>query len=143
MKITATREDYLRAIYLLREEVANSSKVEKKVRGIDLAQYLGLAKSTVSERLKELLAAKWILENAKGDLVLSKSGDQLAHRLTYRHRIIEVFLSKTLGMASSKLHEEAHKLEHSFSDEVIGKLAHFLGNPKHCPHGKPIEVPVG
>ena len=63
MKLTATKEDYLRAIYLLREEQKTASKSEIKVRGIDIAKTMGLAKSTVSERLKELLADRWILEN--------------------------------------------------------------------------------
>ncbi len=141
VKLTATREDYLRAIYLLHEEDTSTPENPSRVRGIDLAKYLGLAKSTVSERLKELLKAKWVLENEKGDLILSKSGHKLASRLTYRHRIIEVFLSKTLGLLNSKLHEEAHKLEHSFSDEVIDRLAIFLNHPASCPHGRPILLP--
>ncbi len=133
MKITATREDYIRALYILGEEEA-----VKKIRAVDLAKSLGLAKSTISERLKELTIGNLVQEKTDGSLTLTRRGSKIGSRLTFRHRIIEVFLHQTLKVDQNKLHEEAHKLEHAFSDEVVLRLAHHLGNPEVCPHGKKI-----
>ncbi|HSR88848.1 MAG TPA: metal-dependent transcriptional regulator [Candidatus Udaeobacter sp.] len=130
-KITQTREDYLRAIYRFSEQGVH-------VRIIDIANNLGLARSTVSERIKDLQLAKLVKPNQNEGIVLTPKGDLLGRQLTYKHRLIEVFLNKTLGIDAKKVHAEAHKLEHAFSDEVIGRLAKFLGNPTQDPHGEKI-----
>ncbi|TSC84714.1 MAG: putative metal-dependent transcriptional regulator SloR [Parcubacteria group bacterium Gr01-1014_13] len=131
-RITPTREDYLRAIYRF-------SQKDTRVRIIDIARNLNLARSTVSERVQDLKNANFIKsgQNEEG-IVLSKKGLLLARQLTYKHRLIEVFLHKVLHMDAKKVHAEAHKLEHAFSDEVIARLAKFLGNPKKDPHGEKI-----
>lgn len=131
-RITPTREDYLRAIYKFSEQGIY-------VRIIDIAKNLGLARSTVSERIKDLQNAKFIKPNRDGGIVLTTKGNSLAKQLTYKHRLIEVFLNKTLGIDAKNVHVEAHKLEHAFSDEVIKRLAKFLGNPTKDPHGEKIS----
>ena len=131
-RITPTREDYLRAIYRF-------SGQDTRVRIIDIARYLRLARSTVSERVQDLKNANFIKSGQSEEgIVLSKKGLLLARQLTYKHRLIEVFLHKVLRMDAKKVHEEAHKLEHAFSDEVTVRLAKFLGNPTRDPHGKKI-----
>jgi DtxR family Mn-dependent transcriptional regulator len=131
-RITPTREDYIRSIYRFSEQ-------DTRVRVIDIARYLRLARSTVSERVRDLKNASFIKssQNEEG-IVLSKKGLLLARKLTYKHRLIEVFLHKVLHMDVKKVHVEAHKLEHAFSDEVIARLAKFLGNPTRDPHGAKI-----
>ncbi len=131
-RITPTREDYLRAIYRFAEQGV-------RVRVIDIARYLRLARSTVSERIKDLELAKFIKPNRDAGIALTQKGFLLSKRLTYKHRLIEVFLNKILRIDSKKVHAEAHKLEHAFSDEVIARLAKFLGNPTKDPHGEKIS----
>ena len=130
--ITPTREDYVRAIYRFSEQ-------DTRVRVIDIARCMNLARSTVSERVQDLKNANFIKssKNEEG-IVLSKKGLLLARQLTYKHRLIEVFLHKILGMDAKNVHAEAHKLEHAFSDEVTSRLAKFLCNPKQDPHGEKI-----
>lgn len=133
--VNATREDYIRAIYLLG---ANSP-----VGVTDIATRLNLSKSTVSERVKALVADGLVKSAPYGEVTLTKAGEKVAVILTYKHRLLEVFLHKTLGMHEDSVHEEAEKLEHAVSDEVIQKLAKFLGYPTSDPHGTPIETPEG
>jgi len=130
-KVTPTREDYIRAVYGLKERGVH-------VRIIDIARSLKLARSTVSERVRDLKNANFIKSGRNEEITLSKKGLLLAKQLTYKHRLIEVFLHKTLGIDAKKVHVEAHKLEHAFSDEVIARLAKFLGNPTTDPHGAKI-----
>jgi DtxR family Mn-dependent transcriptional regulator len=131
-KITPTREDYIRAVYLLQEQGI-------QVRIIDIAHYLHLARSTVSERIHDLEHARLIKTGRSGGIIFTAQGQKLGEQLTYKHRLIEVFLFKTLGVDPKKVHAEAHKLEHAFSEDVVKRLAKFLGNPSTDPHGKKIR----
>jgi DtxR family Mn-dependent transcriptional regulator len=130
-KLSATQEDYLRAIYLLSErgEAVSVTNIAKRLR---------LSKSTVSERLKELAAAKLLKHAPYGQVSLTTRGATVGQTVTYKHRIIEVFLHETLGLPAEKVHAEADVLEHALSDEVIHRLAAFLGQPSADPHGSAI-----
>ena len=123
------REDYLRTIYWLYE---NNNGV---VKSIDISNYLGLSKPAVSEMLKKLKRNKYIKMVPYSDIELTAKGFRLAKKLTYKHRVSEMFLKEILHLEDKYIHQEAHKLEHAFSDKVIKKLSKFLGNPKYCPHG--------
>jgi DtxR family transcriptional regulator, Mn-dependent transcriptional regulator len=132
-QLTQTKEDYLRAIDHLEEEYQRNPKASEVV------EYMQLAKSTVSERLQELAQQKLIKPRKYGDIEFTPKGKKLARQLTYKHRIIELFLHEILKMPKHALHEEAHKLEHAVSDEVLKRLTKLLKNPKTCPHGQ--ELP--
>ena len=128
--MSATQEDYLRAIYLLAD--AGEASVT------NIADKLKLSKSTVSERLKELAEAKLVTQAPYGKVALTAAGAAVGRRVTHKHRVIEVFLHNTLGMPDSEIHPEADALEHALSDNVIRRLYTFLGQPKHDPHGSDI-----
>jgi len=123
------REDYLRTIYWLYE---NNNGV---VKSIDISNHLGLSKPAISEMLKKLKYNKYIKMVPYSDIELTTKGFKLAQKLTYKHRVSEMFLKEVLHLDDKYIHKEAHKLEHAFSDKVIEKLSEFLGNPKYCPHG--------
>jgi DtxR family Mn-dependent transcriptional regulator len=132
MALTATKEDYLRAIYRLQEDGAS------QVRAVDLASKLKLSRSTVSERLQELSRERLVNSPKYGTVSLTKKGVGIAANLTRKHRLVEVFLIKVLGMKPSEVHEEAHALEHALSDTVAARLEKLLGSPTTDPHGKRI-----
>jgi DtxR family Mn-dependent transcriptional regulator len=129
--MTPTKEDYIRAIYCLSEK-------GNIVRSIDIATELSLARSTVSERITALQSTRLVKGDITNGVYLTKKGLALAEYLTYKHRLIEVFLHDVLHFDIAKVHDEAHRLEHAFSDEAVEKLAKFLGDPKVDPHGKKI-----
>ena len=60
-----------------------------------------------------------------------------------RHRIIETFLVEKLGFSWDDVHEEAERLEHAASDNLIERMAESLGNPSTDPHGSPIPTSGG
>ena len=92
-------------------------------------------------------------------VALTDDGRRAALRMVRRHRIIEAYLVAQLGYTWDGVHEEAERLEHAVSDELIERMAHALGHPQFDPHGDPIpdvhghvedvmsvplsEVPVG
>ena len=126
--LTATREDYIRAIGLLQEK-------DGSVQTVELARYLKLSKSTVSERLNELMRCGLVVRSHYSPIRLTRRGYKMSQSITHKHRVIEVFLNSVLKVPKSEVHKEANILEHAVSDEVIKKLSHFLGNPKKDPHG--------
>lgn len=132
-EITHTQEDYIRAIYLL------SSQGELPVKVMDVVNHLSLSKSSVAQRLDDLTDKGWITHEKYGPVKMTKKGIKIGANLTYKHRVVELFLTEKLGMSLSEVHDEAHMLEHALSDKVIVKLAKFLDNPTHGPHGE--ELP--
>ena len=73
---------------------------------------------------------------------LSDAGTRLALRVIRRHRLLELFLVKTLGLAWDEVHEEAEHLEHAVSERLIDRIDGYLGHPDHDPHGDPIPRPT-
>jgi len=128
---SANKEDYLRGIYHLMED-------NPDVKSVDLADYLDITKPSVSEMLQQLNGEGLVEYKKYSKLKFTSKGKNIAKKLTFKHRIIESFLKNTLRINSEGIHEEAHRLEHAFSDEAIEKLRRLLGNPKEDPHGKPI-----
>lgn len=105
---------------------------------IQISKRLQLSKSTVSERVKELTEDGLTVSKPYSTVSLTKRGLELGKKMTYKHRLIEVFLHKTLSMPKHAVHAEAERLEHAFSDELIQRLDSFLKHPTHDPHGSPL-----
>jgi len=129
--ISATKEDYIRAIYILSESDEGTGVTH-------IAKRLNLSKSTVSERMKELVKDELVVAEPYAQVELTEKGAEIGKRLTYKHRIIEVFLNDVLHVPKNKIHDEAEQLEHAFSDDVIQRLAKFLEHPTKDPHGSDI-----
>jgi len=73
-------------------------------------------------------------------VALTRDGEMVALETIRHHRLIEMFLLETLGYRWDEVHEEAEQLEHVISEEFEERVAHFLGNPTHDPHGDPIPT---
>lgn len=128
---TANKEDYLRGLYILEEE-------KGELKSSDLAHYLNISKPSVSEMVQELNKEGLVSYKKYSKLRFTSKGRKIAQKLTSKHRLIEIFLKNILKINSNNIHQEAHRLEHAFSDKSIEKIRKLLGNPKKDPHGKPI-----
>jgi DtxR family Mn-dependent transcriptional regulator len=71
---------------------------------------------------------------------LTKSGRRAALRTIRRHRVIEAYLTNALGYPWNRVHDEAERLEHAASDELIDRMAAAIGEPSMDPHGSPIPT---
>ena len=128
-----SREDYLMTIYLIYEKLEDKSL---GIRSVEIAKELNISKPSVSEMIRNLSKSGLIRAKLYSNIHFTKKGLAEATRIIHNHRIIEVFLKKMLGYKSiSKMHNEAHKLEHAFSDESIKRLEKFLKKPKRTPSG--------
>jgi DtxR family Mn-dependent transcriptional regulator len=127
----AAQEEYLRAFYYLQQKngVARSSA---------LAAYLGISKAGVSGMLRKLSSRGLLVVSPYSPARLTRRGMLLARKMTFKHRVLELFLSNKLGMEASAVHEEASRLEHAASDETVRRIYNMLGRPRQDPHGQPI-----
>ena len=69
---------------------------------------------------------------------LTDAGQRLAMKVIRRHRLLELFLARTLEMSWDEVHEEAEHMEHAASERLIDRIEAFLGYPAVDPHGDPI-----
>jgi DtxR family Mn-dependent transcriptional regulator len=74
---------------------------------------------------------------------LTAAGEKLASRVLRRHRLIELFLVKVLGMNWTDVHDEAERLEHAVSEQLVDRIDAMLGHPLVDPHGDPIPTAEG
>lgn len=124
-----SKEDYLKRVYHLQK-----SK-NRAIKSIELANEMKVSKASINEMVKKLAMAGLIEYKPYSSVNLTKKGIEEAEKIVYKHRILENFLSKILGMSKNKVHDEADKLEHGVSKEATDKLNELLNNPKMCPHG--------
>lgn len=103
-----------------------------------IATALGVAPGTVTSMLKTLDAARLATHRPYEGVALTRAGRVLALRVIRRHRLIELFLLRTLEMTWDEVHDEAEHLEHAVSDLLVDRIDAFLGHPEVDPHGDPI-----
>ncbi len=104
-----------------------------------LAERLGVSPATVSEMVNRL--GREGLVSVDGDtrqLNLTDAGREAAERTFRRHALSEWLLTEVIGLGWAEADEEAHHLQHAFSDRVTDKIDELLGHPPTCPHGNPI-----
>lgn len=128
-----TVENYLKAIYQIcqGEQVASTGAV---------AQALDVSAGTVTSMLKTLSATGLATYTPYEGVRLTPAGQALALRVVRRHRLIELFLVKTLHLTWDEVHAEAEHMEHAVSDFLVDRIDTFLDHPKVDPHGDPIPA---
>lgn len=131
MPLTSKSEDYLLAIYGLRAEGG-------PVIAARLADRLSVSAPTVSSSLDRLSRDGYVWINTDHEVFLTLTGERASEQLARRHRLIEHWLIRTLGLGWAAVHEEADRLEHAVSPELTTRISEALGHPPTCPHGLPI-----
>jgi DtxR family Mn-dependent transcriptional regulator len=94
----------------------------------------------MASRLKE---ASLIEHEPYQGIRLTPKGEQEALKSIRRHRILEVFLVKVMGLGWHEVHQECDKLAGAVSDHLMAKMEQMAGLPTRCPHGEPIPSAAG
>lgn len=133
-----TIENYVKTIFLVCEAQAGRPAATGQI-----AAALGVLPGTVTSMLKTLDDSGLARYKPYEGVALTDSGRALALRMVRRHRLIELFLVKTLCLQWDEVHEEAENMEHAVSDRLIDRLDAFLNHPDTDPHGDPIPKADG
>jgi DtxR family Mn-dependent transcriptional regulator len=135
---TSTVEDYLKCI-LIEEQRAPEALVSMG----QIAAGLSVSPGTVTSMVKTLADGGLLTYEPYSGVRLTPPGRQLAVHVLRRHRLIELFLVRVMGMDLSEVHPEAEELEHAVSERLVDRIDEMLGFPEVDPHGDPIPSPSG
>lgn len=131
MKVSSSKENYIKAIFHLQEEAGI-------VTTNALARQLDTRAASVTDMLKKLKTQKLLLYEKYQGFKLSPEGRKMALQIIRKHRLWEFFLVEKLQFGWEEVHDMAEELEHISSKKLVDRLDEFLGFPKSDPHGDPI-----
>ena len=109
----------------------------------ELAQHLTVAPASATRMLQRLSQRGLVEHIPYHSSSLTTEGVRKALVVVRRHRLLETFLARTLGLGRDQLHDEAERLEHALSPALERAIDDYLGNPQRDPHGHPIPGPQG
>ena len=105
---------YLETIYVL-------SKTNASVRSLDVAEYMGFSKPSVSRAVGLLKYGGYILVDKDGFITLTESGMEIANRIYERHKTLTHYFM-FLGVDEETAREDACKVEHDLSNQTYDAL---------------------
>ncbi len=136
MELSASIEDYAKAIYALEERHGVASTTA-------LAERLGVSAPAVSAMVKKLASLGYVSHVPYRGVKLTDEGRKVALEVLRHHRLLETYLVEELGVPWDRVHAEAEVLEHVLSEGLEERIAAKLGEPTHDPHGDPIPAVDG
>jgi DtxR family Mn-dependent transcriptional regulator len=134
--VSAAVQNYLKAIHTL-------GGVDRTVSPVDIAERLKVRAPSVTGMLRRLADAGLIRYEVGKGAQLTGAGVAQARRVIRRHRLVELFLARVLGLDWSEVDAEAEALEHAISPRLEQAIAAHLGEPLEDPHGHPIPTAHG
>jgi DtxR family Mn-dependent transcriptional regulator len=130
--LSAVSARYLEAIYYMAHE-------GEPVRPSRLAEWLGVQAPTVTGVVQRMRDRGYLIIGSDRRLSLTAAGEEAAADIVRRHRVVERWLADEMGLDWATADQEAGRIAHSFSAELVGRLFERLGCPTTCPHGN--EIP--
>ena len=124
MNLQESGEMYLETVYVLSKNGV--------VRSLDVAEYMGFSKPSVSRAVGLLKQGGYLLMDKDGYLTLTESGLDVAKKIYERHTLLSKFLVR-LGVDEKTATEDACKMEHDISDESFSAIKeHVRRNMKNA-----------
>ena len=120
MRVHESGEMYLEAILVL-------SKRSGFVRSIDVSEYLGYSKPSVSRAMGILRSGEYIVVEKDGSITLTDTGREIAEKIYERHTVLSGLLMR-LGVSEETAVADACKLEHAVSDESFEAIKRWAAN---------------
>jgi DtxR family transcriptional regulator, Mn-dependent transcriptional regulator len=127
-------EDYAKAIYAL------ALRGGRTVTTTALAERLGVTAASASGMVKRMGELGLVAHRPYRGISLTEPGRRVALEVIRHHRLLELYLVKSLGVPWDRVHQEAEVLEHVLSEDLEELIAAKLGDPTHDPHGDPIPT---
>ena len=126
MNVHESGEMYLEAILVL-------SRKSGFVRSVDVGEYLGYSKPSVSRAMGLLRQGGLITVESDGGLVLTDAGREIAEKIYERHTVLSQVLI-SLGVPEKQAVEDACKIEHDISDATFDAIKrHIAAHSEELP----------
>ena len=117
MHLLESGEMYLESIYILCQKRGN-------VRAVDLSEYMGFSKPSVSRALGILKRGDFLSVDADGYLCLTEVGEEFAKKIYERHTVLTGLLT-AIGVSAEVAAEDACRIEHHISDETLEAIKKY------------------
>jgi DtxR family Mn-dependent transcriptional regulator len=130
-------EDYAKAIYALEQR---SEGGRGPVSTNALADRLGVTAASASGMVRRLDEQGLVAHEPYRGVELTETGRRVALEVLRHHRLLELYLARSLDVPWDRVHAEAEVLEHVLSEELEALIAAKLGHPTVDPHGDPIPT---
>jgi DtxR family transcriptional regulator, Mn-dependent transcriptional regulator len=130
-QLTEATQEYLEIIYWMYEAGIERTQA-------NLARALQVSQPSASEMLRRLTAEDLVERDDHKLIHFTTKGREVAEAIVARHRLVEAYLVKVMGIPWDDVHEEAHAMEHSISPRLEAKMLEMIGPVRTCPHGHPI-----
>src|SRR6476619_7766825 len=123
-------QDYMKQIYLLERRDGKASTSA-------LAEAMGVSAASATAMVKKLATLGLVEHSRYRGVTLTPPGEKVSLEVVRHHRLLEVYLTQTLGLSWDKVHTEAERLEHVLSEELEAEIDRVLGYPATDPNGDP------
>jgi DtxR family Mn-dependent transcriptional regulator len=127
-------QDYLKQIYLLQR------RGDGRATTSALAEAIGVSAASATAMAKKLAGMGFVEHQPYHGVQLTTAGERVALEMLRHHRLLELYLTRELGLTWDQVHREAERLEHVLSDELEESIDRALGYPETDPHGDPIPT---
>ena len=117
MHLQESGEMYLETILVL-------SKKSSAVRSLDVAEYMGFSKPSVSRAVGLLKSGGYVVTDEDGYLLLTEAGREIAEKIYERHTLLTDVLTR-LGVDKDVAAEDACKIEHDISDQSFQAIKQY------------------
>src|SRR4030095_14019206 len=138
---SSTVENYLKTIYL--GSVGSDGKEARLLPMGQLAAAVGVTPGTATAMGKTRGNSGLVNYEPYAGVSLTRAGRRLAAQVLRRHRLVELFLVRVMGLRWDEVHDEAELLEHVVSNRLIDRMDEMLGRPDADPQGDPIPNAQG
>jgi DtxR family transcriptional regulator, Mn-dependent transcriptional regulator len=130
-QLTPATQEYLEALYWLHEAGIDRTPT-------NLARALQVSPPSVTEMVGKLQAEGLVDRGPGRRISLTPAGEHAARRVVNRHRLVEAFLVKVMGVPWDEVHEEAEAFEMGVTPRLEARMLAMMGEARTCPHGHPI-----
>ena len=118
MQLQESGEMYLESIYRL-------SMKSNAVRSVDISEYMGYSKPSVSRAVNLLKSGGYIVMNEENHITLTEEGREIAEKIYSRHTVLTELLVR-LGVPEKTASEDACRMEHAISDETFDAIKRHM-----------------
>ena len=119
MRLQESGEMYLESIYVLSQKGGH-------VRSVDISEYMGYSKPSVSRAVSLLKSGGYIVMDDDNYISLTETGLEIAHKIYERHTVLTAMLLR-MGVSEETATEDACRMEHAISDETFEAIKSHIG----------------